>query len=81
MSDECDETLAELYTYLDGELTDEAREKIRFHLDDCPPCGDIAGFESELRKVIASKCIDRVPDDLRARIVAACSEDPAPTTP
>jgi mycothiol system anti-sigma-R factor len=76
MSDKCDETLAELYTYLDGELTDESREKIRFHLDDCPPCGEIAGFESELRKVIASKCIDHVPDELRARIAAACTEDP-----
>ena len=75
MSDKCDETLTELYTYLDGELTVEVRERIRFHLDDCPPCGDIAVFEAELRKVIAAKCIDRVPDELRARIVAACSED------
>lgn len=74
MSDKCDETLTELYSYLDGELTVEVREKIRFHLDDCPPCGDIAGFEAELRKVIASKCVDQVPADLRARIIAACSE-------
>ena len=77
MSDKCDETLSELYAYLDGELTVEVREKIRFHLDDCPPCGDIAVFEAELRRVIASKCTDKVPDDLRARIIAACSEDPA----
>ncbi len=76
MSDKCDETLTELYSYLDGELTVEVREKIRVHLDDCPPCGDIAVFEVELRKVIASKCVDKVPDDLRARIIAACSEDP-----
>ena len=76
MSDKCDETLTELYTYLDGELTAEVREKIRFHLDDCPPCGDIAVFEAELRTVIASKCVDKVPDDLRARIIAACSDEP-----
>ena len=77
MSDKCDETLAELYTYLDGELTVEVREKIRVHLDDCPPCGDIAVFEAELRRVIAAKCVDKVPDDLRARIIAACSDEPA----
>jgi mycothiol system anti-sigma-R factor len=77
MSDKCDETLAELYGYLDGELTVEIRERIQVHLDDCPPCGDIAVFEAELRRVIATKCIDRVPDELRARIIAACSEDPA----
>ena len=78
MKPHCEETLAELSTYLDGELTDEAREKIAFHLDDCPPCGDIADFEGELRKVIASKCVDRVPDELRARILKACTEDPTP---
>jgi mycothiol system anti-sigma-R factor len=79
MSEHCDETLAELYTYLDGELTVEIRERIKVHLDDCPPCGDIAVFEVELRRVIASKCIDRVPDELRARIIAACTQDPAPS--
>jgi mycothiol system anti-sigma-R factor len=74
---DCDEALTEIYRYLDGELTVEVRERIRIHLDDCPPCGDAAGFEAELRRVIQAKCIDRVPDDLRARILAACSEDPA----
>ncbi len=79
---DCDETLAELYRYLDGELTVEIREKIRVHLDDCPPCGDAAGFEAELRRVIQAKCYDRVPDDLRARILAACSDEPeTPPTP
>jgi len=53
MKPHCEETLAELSTYLDGELTEEIRAKIAVHLDDCPPCGDIAGFEVELRRVIA----------------------------
>ena len=78
MKPHCEETLAELSTYLDGELTEELRVKIAVHLDDCPPCGDVAGFEVELRRVIASKCVDRVPDELRARILQACTEDPAP---
>jgi mycothiol system anti-sigma-R factor len=78
MKDRCEETLAELYTYLDGELTVEIRERIRFHLDDCPPCGEIAVFETELRRVIATRCIDRVPDELRARILKACSGEPEP---
>jgi mycothiol system anti-sigma-R factor len=76
MKPHCEETLAELSSYLDGELTEEIRVKIALHLDDCPPCGDIAGFEVELRRVIASKCVDRVPDDLRAKILKACTEDP-----
>jgi mycothiol system anti-sigma-R factor len=76
MKPRCEETIAELSTYLDGELTEEVRAKIAFHLDDCPPCGDIASFEGELRRVIAAKCVDRVPDELRARILEACTEEP-----
>ena len=80
MKPRCQETLAELSTYLDGELTEEVRAKISVHLDDCPPCGDVAHFEVELRRVIARKCADRVPDELRARIQQACSEDADPAS-
>ena len=80
MSDKCDETIAELYTYLDGELTEEIRARISFHLEDCPPCGQIAEFEVELKRVIASKCVDRVPDELRAQILKACTEGADPAT-
>jgi mycothiol system anti-sigma-R factor len=81
MKPHCEETIAELATYLDGELTAEVRAKISVHLDDCPPCGDIAHFEVELRRVIAAKCVDRVPDELRERILKACTgeSDPAQT--
>ena len=33
----CDDAVYELYTFLDGELTDQRRAEIRRHLDDCPP--------------------------------------------
>lgn len=76
---DCDRTLHELYPYLDGELTDEIRLRIQVHLDECPPCKGGYEFEVELRRVIAARCIDRVPDDLRSRIAAALREvDPAP---
>ena len=32
MSDNCDVALAELYEYLDGELTEAARQRIEQHL-------------------------------------------------
>jgi mycothiol system anti-sigma-R factor len=66
----CDETIARLYVYLDGELTDDRREAIRQHLDECAPCLDIMGFETELRRVISDACTDRVPAELRIRIAA-----------
>ena len=71
MSGSCDEAVAELYTYLDGELTDEKRKEIARHLDECGPCLDAFDFEADLRKVIAAKCAEHVPDDLRSRIASA----------
>ena len=65
---DCEETVQRLYTYLDGELTDERRAEIRKHLDDCSPCLKAYDFEAELRMVIASKCKDHVPEHLIVRV-------------
>ncbi|MEZ5145070.1 MAG: mycothiol system anti-sigma-R factor [Acidimicrobiales bacterium] len=64
----CEEALAELYTFLDGELTEERRLTIRRHLDDCTPCLEAFDFEAELRLVIRHRCSEEVPDSLRAKV-------------
>ena len=62
MSDHCDEALANLYSYLDDEMDDrELAERIRLHLDDCPPCGNGFSFEERLRVVIRSRLGESVP--------------------
>ena len=72
MSDEhCSDVLGQLYRFLDGELDDRARVRITAHLDDCSPCLEAFDFEADLRRVIANRCRDEVPDDLRARILGA----------
>jgi mycothiol system anti-sigma-R factor len=71
---DCNETIERLYTYLDGELTDERRIEIKRHLDECPPCLDAFDFEADLRQVIADRCRDHVPDALRQRIHDALME-------
>jgi len=71
----CDDAVHELYHYLDGELTDERRTQIAQHLDWCAPCGSAAHFEAELRRVIADRCHDRVPDSLIERIASAIDEE------
>jgi mycothiol system anti-sigma-R factor len=73
----CDETIERLYFYLDGELTEERRVEIVRHLDMCGPCVDVFGFESELRKVIADRCRDHVPDALLDRVADALREERA----
>jgi len=74
---DCDETIGRLYVYLDGELTDERRSEIARHLDLCGPCVRAYGFEAELRKVIASRCKDRVPESLVSRVAAALAAEQA----
>jgi mycothiol system anti-sigma-R factor len=51
----CDETIEKLYFYLDGELTEQRRIEITRHLDLCGPCVGAYGFESELRRLVASR--------------------------
>ena len=65
---DCEEALATLYSYLDGELTSERRANIVSHLDRCGYCGDAAHFEAELRAVIADCARARVPAPLLERI-------------
>lgn len=73
--DNCREVLQRLYHYLDGELTDESRADIQQHLEDCSPCVEAFGFEKDLRRVIAQRCRDVPPPDLRRRIAEALSRD------
>ena len=73
----CDETIERLYIYLDGELTEQRRIEIARHLDLCGPCVGAYGFESELRKLVANRCQDRVPDALRDRVARALREESA----
>lgn len=72
---DCGEAVRQLYTFLDGELTEERRELIAVHLDECGSCAEAAGFEAELRVVISRRCKDRVPDSLIARVAAALAEE------
>jgi len=65
---DCEGAVRQLYSYLDGELTEQRRVQIAQHLDLCAPCAGAAVFEAELRVVIASRCKDRVPESLVRRV-------------
>ncbi len=72
---DCDESIERLYFYLDGELTEERRIEITRHLDLCGHCVGAYGFETELRRVIASRCKDHVPDELITRVADALRDE------
>jgi mycothiol system anti-sigma-R factor len=73
---DCDRAILRIYEYLDGELTVFKRQAIARHLDECPPCAHGFTFEIELRQVIATKCRDEVPPDLKRRIAEALGIPP-----
>lgn len=72
---DCDETLHELYTFLDGELGPAVRQRVEAHLSQCMDCLQVFDFHAELRMVIASKCREEVPPGLAERIIACFGED------
>jgi mycothiol system anti-sigma-R factor len=66
---ECAEVIAEVWTLLDGECTPETREKLRKHLEECPPCLRLYGLEERIKGLIATKCRgEKAPDGLRERL-------------
>jgi mycothiol system anti-sigma-R factor len=66
---ECAEVIAEVWTLLDGECTAEKKDKLRQHLEDCPPCFQFYGLEERIKGLIATRCSgEKAPDSLRERL-------------
>lgn len=70
MGEDCDALLQELHDYLHGELDATEAHRLRQHLEACPPCLETADFQAELRRLVAQRCCEEVPSDLRSRVVA-----------
>lgn len=70
MGDQCQDVLDRIETYLDGECTNDVEAVVRQHLADCPPCGDRADFQEQLKAIIASRCRERAPQSLAGDIMA-----------
>jgi mycothiol system anti-sigma-R factor len=71
---DCRDALHTLYSFLDGELTDERRHAIQRHLDHCGPCLQAFDWEAELKMVVAHCCRDQVPESVRERIAKALAD-------
>lgn len=76
MGHDCTEALHELYHFLDGECTEDKRARIEQHLEDCPPCFEAFDFEAEVKEYVRSKCREKSPETLRARIADAIGHEP-----
>jgi len=66
---DCREVLAEVYLYLDLECSDDRRNLIRRHLDECSPCLREYGIEQEVKALVARCCgAETAPVQLRERL-------------
>jgi mycothiol system anti-sigma-R factor len=73
---DCNETLHELYTFLDGELGPELRSAVQGHLNGCMDCLQVFDFHAELRMVIRAKCVEQqVPPGLMERVQGCFGPD------
>ena len=70
----CQHVVQQLWDYLDNELDDEVRRRVREHLDVCAHCREHFTFEGAFLRAVASH-LDEATDTetLRARIVGALS--------
>ncbi|MGO9965576.1 MAG: mycothiol system anti-sigma-R factor [Acidimicrobiales bacterium] len=75
MNINCREALHSVYHFLDGEMTPERRDQIARHIDKCAPCLRAFGFETEIRRLIADRCRDKVPEELKNRIAAVIAHE------
>jgi len=72
---DCREVIAEVYFYLDLEASDERRDRIRHHLDECSPCLREYGIEQEVKALVARCCGgETAPHELKARLRVKLSE-------
>jgi mycothiol system anti-sigma-R factor len=66
---DCRQILAEVYLYLDLECSNERRDVIKTHLDECNPCLREYGIEQEVKQLVARCCgSERAPMELRDRL-------------
>jgi mycothiol system anti-sigma-R factor len=71
----CHEVVAFLWEYLDGEMDDAMRARIREHLDQCQHCTDHFTFEGAFLRTVTRVIAEPLETGaLRQRIVAALRE-------
>jgi anti-sigma factor (TIGR02949 family) len=67
----CDQVIAKLWEYLDGELSEDQAEKVRAHLDICGRCFPQYNFQRAYKEFIRRSGEQPLPPGLRRRVFEA----------
>lgn len=65
----CEEAVAKLLEFLDGELDAPAEREMERHLETCRGCFSRAELERRLKKMLADTGEARAPESLRQRVL------------
>lgn len=66
---DCSIVLSEVYLYLDLECSEDRRNLIQEHLDECTGCLREFGIETEVKALVGRCCgEERAPSELRERL-------------
>jgi anti-sigma factor (TIGR02949 family) len=70
LSEKCNEVLAELEAFVDGELPAEKMGEFVEHLHECPPCLHRADFQAKVKEIFRKKCQSgsKAPETLVVRV-------------
>lgn len=72
---DCAQVLAQVYEYLDGEMSAQDLIKIREHLEDCGGCLRQYDLDVALKALVRRSCgCEQAPADLRQRIMVQISQ-------
>ena len=78
---DCVEAVHELYSYLERRADRVSTRRSAHPSGARRPCGGAPGVQAQLRKVIANRCKDRVPQTLIERVAEAIDQEAGSTTP
>jgi mycothiol system anti-sigma-R factor len=70
----CAEAVERLWAYLDGTLSVEDKAALEQHLNFCVKCCGEVEFAKELRGFLARSAGEELPEDVRARLLAALDD-------
>jgi hypothetical protein len=73
----CDDLVRRLVEFSEGTLDEAVCVEIRLHLRDCDPCSELQRDLETLARLCQCDPTPRMPDALRARLVARLRDDEA----
>ncbi len=68
---QCEEALAKLFEFIDGELSHDDFVRIGSHLKECPPCESEHRINEKIRMLVSQANGDKAPHQLRERVLSA----------